>query len=48
MLEQMIELREGRLACDGNDHQKLRVFLGETISISREKTVLPLIKLILR
>lgn len=48
MLELMIELRKGHLACDGNDYQKMRVFLGDTISFPREKTVLPLIKLILR
>lgn len=44
----MIELGKGYLACDGNNYQKLRVFLGDAISVSREKTVLFWIRLILR
>lgn len=48
MLKQMIELRKVQFACDGNDYQKSRVFVGDKISIPREKTVLSLRTLILR
>ena len=45
-LKQMTKLGKGHLAGDGDGYQKLRVFLGDTVFIPREKTVLYWIRLI--
>lgn len=37
---------KGQVACDGNDYQKLRVFLGDIVSVPRGKAVLSWMRLI--
>lgn len=37
---------KGQVACDGNDDQKPRVFLGDMVSIPRGKAVLSWMRLI--